>query len=88
LSFRVGISELQETKPKFRPGAQLQGIDQSSLRALIRRIQELEREKDQLKTQRWKIDPNGSIANIHVRVIEPCLQNGVLPFRKRCFLRN
>lgn len=48
--------ELQETTAKSRTGAQLQvgAVDQSSLRTLIRRIQELEMEIEQLKMQRWK----------------------------------
>jgi len=48
--------ELQETTVQARPEAQLQpgSVDETSLRALIRRIQELERERDHLRREKWK----------------------------------
>ena len=48
--------ELQETTVQSRPETQLHAgaVDQSSLKALIRRIQELEMERDQLKMESWK----------------------------------
>ena len=48
-------TELQEATVEPRPAAQLQAgaVDQTSLRALIRRIQELERERDQLRMEKW-----------------------------------
>jgi hypothetical protein len=57
-SARVGRvkTEFQEVPVQLRPVAQQQAgaVDQTSLRALIRRIQELEMERDQLRRERWK----------------------------------